>query len=54
MKKYDVSMDLTPGSIAEKMIHRVESGSTVLEFGCSYGRMTKYMKEQLHCDVCII
>lgn len=28
--------------------------SKVLEFGPSYGRMTKYMKEELNCDVTII
>ncbi len=54
MKKYDMPMDLSPDSIPGKIISRIAPGSSVLEFGCSYGRMTKYMKEHLQCEVCIV
>lgn len=32
----------------------VKPNSTVLEFGCSYGQMTQYMKETLGCKVYIV
>ena len=54
MPKYNFEMDLaewtSTGIIAKKLKH----GMTVLEFGCSYGRMTRYMKETLGCDVYIV
>lgn len=32
----------------------VQPNSTVLEFGCANGRMTKYMYENLDCNVYIL
>ncbi|MCL2792143.1 MAG: class I SAM-dependent methyltransferase [Spirochaetaceae bacterium] len=37
-----------------KILHYIRSNSTVLEFGSSYGRMTKYLKEVLGCKVYIV
>lgn len=54
MKKYDLPMDASTESIPGKFIKQIEKGSTVLEFGCAYGRMTKYMQEQLHCNVSVV
>lgn len=46
----DLSEKTSTGIIVKKLKH----GMTVLEFGCSYGRMTRYMKEALGCDVYIV
>lgn len=54
MKKYDMAMEVSPDTIPGMMINRIKPGMTVLEFGCAYGRMTKYMSESLHCDVSIV
>lgn len=54
MKKYDVPLDLSPDSISGKIINQIERGAAVLEFGCSYGRMTQYISQELHCNVCIV
>lgn len=39
---------------AALILRNIQPGSTVLEFGCAHGRMTKYMKETLGCNVSII
>ena len=54
MKKYDMAMEVSPDTIPGMIINRIQPGMTVLEFGCSYGRMTKYISEVLHCDVSIV
>ena len=54
MGKYNFAMEITPGSILEKIMSRIQPGSRVLEFGCAEGRMTAYMKNELHCHVCVI
>lgn len=53
MEKYNMEMELSPDTIPGKMMGRIQSNSTVLEFGCAYGRMTKHMCQQLHCKVYI-
>lgn len=54
MSKYNFEMDLDEGSSIERIVKKLKQGMTVLEFGCSYGRMTRYMKEELDCTVYII
>ncbi len=54
MKKYDMELCTEAGSISNKIFSRIQKGSSVLEMGCSYGRMTKYLKEELLCDVSIV
>ena len=54
MEKYDVKMETGLNTISGKLMNRIKKHSMVLEFGCAYGRMTKYMKEQLQCQVYIV
>ncbi len=54
MKKYDMQLQAEPGSMLYKIFSRIRKGSSVLEMGCSYGRMTRYMKEELQCKVSIV
>ena len=54
MGKYDFQMDLGENSTTGKFAHMIVPGSTVLEFGCAEGRMTRYMQENLNCQVYIV
>lgn len=54
MSKYDFPLDLSENTSTGKILHKIRQGSTVLEFGCAEGRMTRYMKEELHCRVYIV
>ena len=49
--KYDISLDLKIKNSLSVILDRVNSNSTVLEFGPANGRMTKYLKEKLNCKV---
>lgn len=53
--KYDLrNMDLNEGTSHSLILRQIKPCSSVLEFGCATGYMTKYMKEELACDVCIV
>lgn len=54
MSKYDFELDLTENTSTGKILNRIKKGSTVLEFGCATGRMTRYMKQELDCRVYIV
>lgn len=54
MSKYDFEIDLSPNTSTGAILSRIPEGSTVLEFGCAAGRMTRYMKQQLDCRVYIV
>lgn len=54
MEKYNMEMETSLTTIPGKMMNRIKPNSVVLEFGCAYGRMTKYMKEKLHCQVYVV
>ena len=53
MEKYNMEMETALDTIPGKIMNRIQKNSVVLEFGCAYGRMTKYMKEALQCQVYI-
>lgn len=53
MEKYDLPMDLNESFVPGKMMRRIRKNSLVLEFGCAYGRMTRYLKESCQCRVWI-
>lgn len=53
MEKYDLPMDLNESFVPGKMMRRIRKNSLVLEFGCAYGRMTRYLKENCQCKVWI-
>lgn len=54
MTKYDFQVDLSLNSSTGIILNKLEKGSVVLEFGCAAGRMTRYMKEELGCQVYIV
>ena len=54
MNKYSCEMNLDEESSTGKIVKKLKRGMTVLEFGCSYGRMTRHMKEELDCTVYIV
>jgi 2-polyprenyl-3-methyl-5-hydroxy-6-metoxy-1,4-benzoquinol methylase len=49
--KYDLNLNLSLGSSHTLILNHIHSGSVVLEFGPATGYMTKYMTEQLNCQV---
>lgn len=52
--KYDVPLYLDENNSLGKLLKKIKNGSTILEFGCANGRMTKFMKEELNCKVYIV
>ncbi len=53
MSKYDFELDLSLNTSTGLILNKIKKGSKVLEFGCAEGRMTRYMKEELGCEVYI-
>ncbi len=53
MSKYDFELDLSLNTSTGKILDKIKKGSRVLEFGCAEGRMTRYMKDDLSCEVYI-
>ncbi len=54
MPKYDGVIVQTPNTSQYEILKNIQMGSTVLEFGCATGYMTRYMKEELNCKVTIV
>lgn len=54
MSFYDFELDLYTDNANADIIKRVRPGSEILEFGPAYGRMTKYLTEDLKCSVDIV
>lgn len=54
MNNYDVPLDLETENSLSLMLHQIRANSTILEFGPAMGRMTKYLSEQLNCNVYIV
>ena len=55
MGKYNFPITkLDLNSAHGKVLSQIRPGSTVLECGCASGYMTRYMKEQLGCQVYIV
>lgn len=54
MSKYDIDLNRKMMDPLNIILDRIKPNSTVLEFGCASGRMTKYMQEQLGCKVYIV
>lgn len=51
MSKYDFDLNLKDRNSLSVLIERIKPNSVVLEFGPANGRLTKYMKEQLGCQI---
>ena len=54
MSFYDFELDLYTDNANADIIKRIRPGSEILEFGPAYGRMTKYLAENLKCAVDIV
>lgn len=52
--KYDTSVTMKENSSLTYMLKNIKPGSTVLEFGPATGYMTRYLKEQMNCQVYIV
>lgn len=51
---YDFNLDMSTINSNSVIINNISANSDVLEFGCAHGRMTKYLKQNLNCNVTII
>ena len=54
MSKYDFEVDLDIRTSTGMILSKIKPNSIVLEFGCASGRMTKYLKNALNCQVYIV
>ncbi|MFR0779316.1 MAG: class I SAM-dependent methyltransferase, partial [Zhenhengia sp.] len=54
MSKYDFKLDLETENALSLIINMIQPNSKILEFGCAHGRLTKYLAEQLKCEVTIV
>src|SRR5271163_2874968 len=54
MSKYDFELDMKTQNSNSVILNNIKPNSTVLEIGCAYGRMTKYLKETLNCTVDVV
>lgn len=51
---YNFELDLDTENALTKIIQQISSASTILEFGPANGRLTKYLKEALNCNIYIV
>lgn len=54
MSKYNFDLNMSPGNSNSEILLNIKPNTKVLEIGCAHGRMTKYLKEILNCEVTII
>lgn len=52
--KYDLELAMDEQNALSIILKQIHSNSLILEFGPANGRMTKYLKEMLECDVYIV
>ncbi|AIQ20838.1 hypothetical protein H70357_32350 [Paenibacillus sp. FSL H7-0357] len=52
--KYNVDLDISVGTSHSLILNKIKRNSKVLEFGSASGYMTKYMKEELGCEIVCI
>ncbi|MCL2839573.1 MAG: class I SAM-dependent methyltransferase [Defluviitaleaceae bacterium] len=54
-EKYDITLNMSKENSSHvKLLKRIKPNSTILEFGSSWGAMTRYMQGELNCQVYII
>ena len=51
--KYDFQLDMETDNSNSTILRNISPYTRVLELGCAHGRMTKFLKENLHCKVTI-
>ena len=49
--KYNFDLELVNNNSLLLMLEQIKRNSVILEFGPANGRLTKYLKQQLNCDV---
>lgn len=49
--KYNFDLELVNNNSLLLILQQIKPGSAVLEFGPANGRLTKYLKQELNCDV---
>lgn len=54
MSNYDFTLDMNTDNSNSLILRHIKPNSVVLEMGSAYGRMTKYLKETLNCEVYIV
>lgn len=54
MQKYNFDLDLNSQNSNSVIVKHLEKNKDVLEFGPAFGRLTKYMREELNCNVDIV
>lgn len=52
--KYNFELDIYSDNSNSIILRHIQPNSKILEIGSAYGRMTKYLKEELNCDVHIV
>lgn len=54
MGKYDFELDLSGQNSLLLILEQIKPGSIILEFGPANGRLTKYLKQVLHCKMYLV
>lgn len=54
MLKYDVALEENSDNSLSLILRNINRNSVILEFGPATGRMTRYLSENLNCDVFIV
>lgn len=54
MSNYNFTLDMGTDNSNSLILRNIKPNSVVLELGSAFGRMTKYLKEQLNCQVVIV
>lgn len=54
LNKYDTPINLDEENSISLIIEQIKPNTQILEFGPATGRMTKYLKQVLHCDIYIV
>lgn len=54
MSKYNFDLDMNSDNSNSVILRNIKPNSKILEVGSAHGRMTKYLKDNLNCDVTIV
>lgn len=52
--KYNFDLDMESDNSCSLILREIKPNSKVLEMGPAHGRMTKHLKENLNCFICIV
>jgi len=54
MSNYDFTLDMETDNSNSLILRQIKPNTKILEFGPAHGRMTKYLKEVLNCEVYVV